>query len=183
MAEATRPDPATLDEETLAFVARVFAFARGGQAAELRALLAQGLPPNLRNEKGDSLLMLASYHGQAEAVRVLLEAGADPDLANDRGQVPLAGAAFKGDAAVARLLLEHGAAVDGCAEGGRTALAVAAMFDRVEIVALLLARGADPAARDGAGLDVFGAARAMGAAGTPALIEAALHGATTARQP
>ena len=70
-----------------------------GQARELGELLRMGLPPNLRNEKGDSLLMLASYHGHADTVRVLMEHGADPELANDRGQTPLAGAAFKGDMA------------------------------------------------------------------------------------
>src|SRR5689334_12100952 len=102
-----------LDEDTLAFVGRVFGLARGGVAGELAQLLRMGLPPNLRNEKGDSLLMLACYHGQAEAARVLLDAGADPELANDRGQMPLAGAAFKGALDVARLLLARGAAVDG----------------------------------------------------------------------
>lgn len=183
MADGARPDPATLDEATLAFVGRVFALARGGPAATLRDLLGQGLPPNLRDGKGDSLLMLAAYHGQAETVRVLLEAWADPDLPNDRGQTPLAAAAFRGDAAVARLLLDRGAAVDARGEGGRTALAVAAMFDRVEIVRLLLAHGADPAAEDTAGLGPLNAALAMGAAGTPPLIAAALRERPAAQRP
>ena len=43
----------------------------------LGRLLASGLPANLRNHKGDTLLMLASYHGHLDAVRVLLEHGAD----------------------------------------------------------------------------------------------------------
>ncbi|MCB4820631.1 ankyrin repeat domain-containing protein [Roseicella aerolata] len=157
-----------LDAETLAFAGRVFGHARGGQASELAELLRMGLPANLRNEKGDSLLMLAAYHGQQEAVRVLLEAGADPDLANDRGQTPLAAAAFKGAADVVRLLLEKGAAVDGRGEGGRTALMVAAMFDRTEILDLLLARGANPLLEDGAGITARAAAERMGAAGTAA---------------
>ena len=80
-----------------------------GQVQELGELLRMGLPPNLRNEKGDSLLMLASYHGHAGAVRVLLEHGADPELPNDRGQTPLAGAAFKGDIATVQSLLDGGA--------------------------------------------------------------------------
>ena len=96
------PKP-TLDDDTLAFAARVFGYARGGHAPELAELLGMGLPPNLRNEKGDSLLMLASYHGHADAVRVLLDHGGDPELANDRGQTPLAAAAFKGDPGVVRL--------------------------------------------------------------------------------
>jgi len=46
-----------LDEETLAFAQRVFGHARAGRVEELTELLDQGLPPNLRNDKGDSLLM------------------------------------------------------------------------------------------------------------------------------
>ena len=108
----TTPEPHGLDDETLAFVGRVFQYARGGQAQELDELLGMGLPANLRNEKGDSLLMLASYYGHAAVVRLLLERGAAPDQANDLGQTPLAGAAFKGDGAVVALLLDHGARVD-----------------------------------------------------------------------
>jgi len=160
--------PPGLDEDTIAFAGRVFQYARGGYARELGELLAMGLPPNLRNDKGDTLLMLASYHGHEPIVRALLDHGASPEIANDRGQTPLAGAAFKGDAAVARLLLERGADVNGCGEGGRTALMVAAMFNRVEIVELLLAHGADPKARDARGLTAQDSAEIMGAADTPA---------------
>jgi uncharacterized protein len=155
--------PAPLDEETLAFAQRVFDHARAGRDAELAELLAMGLPANLRDHKGDSLLMLASYHGHPDAARRLLEHGADPELANDRGQTPLAGAAFKGDAAMARLLLEKGAAVDGSGPDGKTALMIAAMFDRMEIIDLLLAAGADPQAQDVTGLTAADAAQKMGA--------------------
>ena len=61
----------------------------------------KGLPPNLRNHKGDTLLMLAAYHGHVETVKVLLENQADPEIRNDNGQSPIAGAAFKGDLAFA----------------------------------------------------------------------------------
>jgi len=156
-----------LDDETLAFAQRVFDLARYGDPGELAALLDQGLPLNLRNGKGDSLLMLAAYNGNGPAVRVLLERGADPDLINDNGQAPLAGVAFKGDLAITRLLLEHGAAVDA---GDRTPLMVAAMFDRVEIADLLLAHGADPDRRDPAGRSLGDLAATMGAGKVPELI-------------
>jgi ankyrin repeat protein len=160
--EGAAPRPA-LDEDTLAFARRVFHHARAGDAQSLGGLLRMGLPANLRNEKGDSLLMLASYHGHLDAARVLLEHGGDPELVNDRGQTPLAAAAFKGDAAMVRLLLERGAAVDGCGPDGRTALMTAAMFDRTDIVEILLAHGADPDARDAGGRSAWDAAEAMGA--------------------
>ena len=70
--------PPALDEETIAFAGRVFNCARTGQAAELGELLRMGLPANLRNDKGDTLLMLASYHEHAECTRLLLEANLEP---------------------------------------------------------------------------------------------------------
>ena len=167
------PEKPELDDATLAFAGKVFQFARLGHTQELADLFGQGLPANLRNDKGDSLLMLAAYNGQAEATRVILEAGGDPELANDRGQTPLAGAAFKNDLAVARLLLQHGAAVDGTGDGTRTALMTAAMFDRTEMVTLLLEHGADPDHRDAAGQSAADMARAMGAQATPEQLDAA----------
>ena len=84
-------------EEAADFAEQVFNKAREGDAAMLAALLSKGLPANLRNHKGDTLLMLASYHGHVDAVKVLLEHKADPEVRNDNGQSPIAGAAFKGN--------------------------------------------------------------------------------------
>ena len=162
------------DDGTLAFAARMFDLARHGDAVELGALLDGGLPPNLRNDKGDSLVMLAAYNGNEPAVRTLLAHGADPDALNDNGQCPLAGVAFKGETAIARLLLEHGARPDG-AGGDRTPLMVAAMFDKVEIAGLLLEHGADPAARDRTGVGALDLARGMGAKRVWAMLEATSH--------
>lgn len=165
--------PLTMDaDEAAAFAAEVFERAREGDAVMLRRLLEKGLPANLRNHKGDTLLMLASYHGHLEAVRVLLEHGADPGIANDKGQLPLAGAAFKGDLAMLRLLLEHGAVADAAGSDGRTALMMAAMFNRTEIVSYLLRQGADPRRKDVRGIDALGAARTMGAPDTSAQLQA-----------
>src|SRR5277367_4586155 len=81
------------------------AFARNGESKHLAAMLRAGLPVNLSVGKGNSLLMLASYHGEVETTRMLLEHGADADRRNDRGQTPLGGAAFKGFEEVVELLL------------------------------------------------------------------------------
>jgi ankyrin repeat protein len=98
-------------------------------AVGLETMLAAGLPSKLRNEQGDSLLILAAYHGRPAVVRLLLDACADPDVVNDRGQTALGAAAFKGDLEVVQLLLDHGAQPDS-PPGGRTALMFAAMFNR-----------------------------------------------------
>lgn len=150
------------DDTTLRFLQQIFQWVRSGSSEELAPLLAQRLPPNLRNEQGDSLLILAAYHGHEDVVRLLLEAGADTEVANDRGQTALCAAAFRGDAGIVRALLGHGAQVDG-PQGGRTAFMVAAMFNRVEIMQLLRAHGADPWARDASGLNALEVARKMGA--------------------
>ena len=133
MTAPSSPKP-ELDDAALAFAEQVFDSTRKGDAARLADLLRRGLPANIRNHNGDSLLMLASYHGHLDASRVLLENGADPQLCNDKGQSPLAGAAFKGNLAMTRLLLDHGADVESASPDGKTALMMAAMFDRSDIV-------------------------------------------------
>lgn len=165
--------PVSMDaDEAAAFAAAVFDQARQGDAHMLGRLLDSGVPANLRNHKGDTLLMLATYHGHLDAVRVLLRHGADPAIANDKGQLPLAGAAFKGDLAMVRLLLEHGVDPDACGEDGRTALMMAAMFNRTAIVDYLLQQGADPRRQDVRGVDALGAAQTMGAPDTCAQLQA-----------
>lgn len=162
-----------LDDETYALAQELFRIVRAGETERVARLLEMGLPANLRDGKGDSLLMLASYHGHPELVQALLRHGGDPELANDRGQTPLAAAAFKGDAEIARLLLEHGAQVDARMPDGKTALMFAAMFNRIEVLELLLAHGADPTLADASELDALAAARAMGAKATAARLESA----------
>lgn len=153
---------AAFDDATLRFLQQVFQWVRAGSTDELTPLLAQRLPPNLRNEQGDSLLILAAYHGHGELVRLLLEAGADTEMANDRGQTALCAAAFRGDAGIVRTLVGHGAQIEG-PPGGRSPFMIAAMFDRVEIMQLLRDQGADPWAREDGGLTALEAAQKMGA--------------------
>lgn len=119
----------------------LFQAARGGDVALLTEAMAGGAPPDLLNQNGDSLVMLAAYHGHTDAVGVLLGAGADPNQMNDRGQTPLAGAVFKGFVEVARALVEAGA--DPLA-GSPSAMTTAIMFDRSDLLAIFdAARKAD----------------------------------------
>ena len=164
----------SLDPDTIAFAGRCFDMARRGHAAELAELVDQGVPANLTNDKGDTLLILAAYHGHADTVRELLARGADAERFNDRGQTALGAACFKGFRDVAHGLLARGALVDGCGPDGRTPLMVAAMFDRLEMVEMLLAAGADPVRRDAAGLTAADSARRMGAQGTPGRLDGAM---------
>ena len=128
------------DEETLAFAHRMFELARDGGTEELAANVDAGLPVNLTNHKGDTLLILAAYHGHPETVAALLARGADPGRVNDRGQTALGAATFRRTRESVVALLAVGA--DPTA-GGQSALAVAQFFDLPEMAELL--RGGRPA--------------------------------------
>ena len=175
MSYTQSPKRKTLDPATYAFAQRVFAMARQDDAAGLGPLLDQGIPANIRNLHGDTLLMLAVAHGHTRTARLLLEHGADPELRNEDGETPLTEAAYRGDVELIELLLEYDADLDGVRRDGRTPLMLAAMFDRAPVVELLLRRGANVRARDAGGLNALDLAQAMGAEHTPSLLYRALR--------
>ena len=168
------PTALSLDDQAYEMVHAAFQHARTGDAAALAALVDRGVPVDIRNHNGDSLLMLASYHGHLHAARVLLARGAEAGRANDRGQTPLAGAAFRGDVDMVRLLLDHGADVDGAGRDAKTPLMFAAMFDRADVVTLLLERGASPTRRDASGTSAHDLAERMGALAALARLDASV---------
>jgi len=111
--------------------------ARHGDLETLEPMLEAGMPVNLRDDKGNTLLMLAAYNGQPKAVWALLRRDAEVDARNDREQTPLAGVAFKGHLDIAKLLLDAGADPVADQGGGRTPVMFAAMFGHLEMVKLL----------------------------------------------
>ncbi|GAA3657127.1 ankyrin repeat domain-containing protein [Nonomuraea antimicrobica] len=119
------------EHELEEFATRMFDLARAGETETLRAYVEAGVPADLTNGKGDTLLMLAAYYGHAETVRMLVTCGADPNRANDRGQTPLAGAVFKKESAVVRTLLDGGADPDA---GQPSALDTARMFANAQFI-------------------------------------------------
>lgn len=121
------------DPEVLELAQRIFGLARHGDTDTVSAYVDAGVPADLTNDKGDSLVMLAAYHGHAPAVQALLDRGADPDKPNDRGQTPIAGAVFKGEEQIVRILLDAGA--DPRA-GQPSAVETARMFEKKELLEL-----------------------------------------------
>ncbi len=79
---------------------------RGDEPA-LRAALATGLDPNLVNQNGWSLLMLAAVEGNVPLGRLLLEFGADPAFQNNKGETALALATHRGYELFVALLNGH----------------------------------------------------------------------------
>lgn len=119
------------DPQLVSIAHACFDFARAGDTAGLRAYVEQGVPANLTDATGNTLLMLSAHHGHPETVGALVTLGADPDRTNDRGQSPLAGAIFKGEDNVVQVLLEAGADPD---VGTPSARATAQLFERGDLL-------------------------------------------------
>jgi ankyrin repeat protein len=123
-----------LTPEELAFLQSTFDHARNGDLEVLVEFLDAGVPVNLTNSAGDTLLILAAYHRHAELVRTLLERGADHARVNDKGQTALAAAVFRQDHGIVTDLLRAGADPR---LGPRSAVAIATFFELPEMLSLL----------------------------------------------
>jgi ankyrin repeat protein len=132
--EAPPKDVSQLPSEALDLAAKLFDYARNGDTESLRKYLTAGIPPNLTNHDGNTLLMLASYSGHPETVAFLLENKADVNVLNGRGQSPIAGAVFKGYDEVVKKLVEAGADVK---LGQPNAVDCAKMFKREEALKIM----------------------------------------------
>ena len=119
------------DSQLITIAHACFDYARAGDTKRLRAYVGLGVPANLTDATGNTLLMLAAHNGHAETVNALVELGADPDRTNDRGQSPLAGAIFKGEDDVVAALLDAEADPD---VGTPSARATAEMLNRGELL-------------------------------------------------
>jgi ankyrin repeat protein len=122
-------DPGTLD-----FAHRMFELAREGETEQLASYVDAGVPVNLTNDKGDTLLILAAYHDHPETVAALLQRGADAGRLNDRGQTALSAAVFRRSERGVLALLAAGA--DPSA-GQPSALETARFFELPEMEELL----------------------------------------------
>ncbi len=116
--------------------------AKQGDADEIPDLLEAGVDPNLRDEDGSSVLMLAVVSGKEAAVRGLLEGGADPQAMIENGSTALHVAAGTGDAAVVRTLIERGADVNSKTNSRTTSLMMAALWGHLDALQVLLEAGA-----------------------------------------
>ncbi|WP_017792651.1 ankyrin repeat domain-containing protein [Leucobacter salsicius] len=114
-----------LPDDALEFAHRLFDGARTGDTALVTSAIDQGVPLELTDEKGNTFLMLSSYHGHTSLVAELIQRGADVNRPNDRGQTPVAGAVFKRHNEIVRLLLTAGADINA---GVPSARAAANMF-------------------------------------------------------
>lgn len=105
-------------------------------AGAMRWLLARGVDPNARNDKGVPGLVLALKEERLQVAQVLLDSPRlKPDESNPAGESPLMIAALEGQLAIARRLIALDAAVN---KPGWTPLHYAATHGHLAMMELLL---------------------------------------------
>ena len=110
---------------SLEVIEGVFGLARDGLTGPLGEMIDSGVPLDLQNGRGDSLLIVAAYSQHADTVRDLLRRGADTSVVNGMGQTAVACAVFRNNEEILRALLEAGANPD---LGAPTGLQIADQF-------------------------------------------------------
>lgn len=85
-----------------------------GNRQGLRAGIDAGANLDVRDDSGNTALMLAVDHGNAEMVEMLLDAGADPGVSAHDGAIPLVRAMDRGFPDIAQLLLARKDPLAGC---------------------------------------------------------------------
>lgn len=135
-APATGQAPAGGDDTRLA------AAARDGDAAGVRALLAEGVEVDAPGPQGTTALSWAAYRDDVETARSLIEAGADVGLANAYGEVPLYFASANGSTPFIELLLGAGADPNWIDPTGETLLMAVARVGKPDAALALIQAGA-----------------------------------------
>ncbi|MEH0111097.1 ankyrin repeat domain-containing protein [Tersicoccus sp. MR15.9] len=139
---------AELTDQDLELLNSMFDLARDGGTERLAAFLDAGLPVNLTNGKGDTLLILAAYHQHADTVAALLARDAETERVNDMGQTALAAAVFRQNETIVRALLGAGADPHG---GRQTPVSVAEYFQLPAMAELLRGAGDQTTGQTGQG--------------------------------
>ena len=121
----------------------LLAAAARGDAEQIKALIAKGAEPDIRDAYCRTPLHVATYDGKHEAMRALVAAGADPNaLENDRYDIVTI-AAVANDVATLKLALALGASAKNITSRyDGTALIAAAHLGHAEVVRTLIRAGA-----------------------------------------
>lgn len=121
----------------------LLAAAARGDAGEIRALVAKGARPDVRDSYQRTPLHVAAYGGHHEAMRALVAAGANPNaLERDRYDIVTI-AAVANDVPTLKIALELGCSAKNITSRyDGTALIAAAHLGHVEVVRTLMKAGA-----------------------------------------
>jgi ankyrin repeat protein len=118
--------------------ARLIRAAEAGDAAQIRALLAQGASVKARDARGRTALLAATQGNRVAAARLLIEAGADVNAQDDIRDSPYLLAGARGHLEILRMTLNAGADLESTNRYGGTALIPACHYGHVETVRELL---------------------------------------------
>lgn len=110
---------------SLEVIEGTFDLARQGRTGPLGEMIDAGVPIDVQNPRGDTLLIVAAYAEQTEVVAELIRRGAALDIVNGNGQTAVACAVFRRNEPLLRMLLDAGADQDA---GMNTATAIADQF-------------------------------------------------------
>jgi ankyrin repeat protein len=120
---------------------------------------AKGIQIDVRNQAGETPLMMAALKAEVDAAGALVAHGA---AVQKDGWSPLHYAATGGSAAIVTLLLSRGAPLEARSPNGSTPLMMAARYGNEEAVDALLAAGADRKAKNDLGMDASAFAASAG---------------------
>lgn len=116
-----------------------------GAMETLRLLTDVKVDLEMKDDEGQTPLMVACQHMKSECFLLLLECGANPNVKDISGNTPLHVACAQLNLSYVRLLLEHGADPNVLDESENTPLHVVFQHPiEPEFVRLLLEHGADP---------------------------------------
>ena len=127
---------------------------------------------NVKNQHGESALMLASLKGHLPMAKLLIQREAD---INHPGWTALHYAASGGHTEIIRLLLDESAYIDAESPNGTTPLMMAARYGNSKAVQLLIEQGSDIQLKNQLGLSAIDFAKQGNRPDSLALIEAALN--------
>jgi ankyrin repeat protein len=123
--------------------------AKDGDTLGVKLFLIAGMSPEVRNDAGETPLLLAARYDHAQVERALLEKGADVNARDKRGFTPLMRAVLNGSEEAVKTVMEFKPDLNAQTTdpdpdtSGSTALMYAVAKDRKDVVDLLLDAGAD----------------------------------------
>jgi len=132
--------------------------AAAGDVGEVKQCLNSGANANIKDDKGQTPLILASASGHTAIAAILLDKRADPNLQSNEGLTALMNASHKNYTDLVKLLVQKGANVNLRTTQGAPALFYAAIGGHPEIIRELLARGAEIDAKTANGVTALSAA-------------------------
>ena len=122
-----------------------------GQTEQVRALVANGLNPNVRDSDNDPLIHSAIWRDYPEIVQILADAGANVNATDSDGDPVIHSAIWRGHTTVVQILVDAGADVDATEESGDPLLFEAIFRGHTDIVRILIEAGVNVTATDSGG--------------------------------